>query len=307
MRPVRLLRGELTAEYPVVQATLTRRYTADAVAFIERNKVRPFFLYLPHAMPHKPLAASEEFYKKSGAGLYGDAIAELDWSVGQILAKLQELGLDERTLVIFTSDNGPWFGGSAGGLRGMKGTSWEGGYRVPFIARWPGKIPAGHVNHSPAVTMDIFATALKATGVAAPADRVIDGRDLMPVLTSDAPSPHDVIFGMAARRIACVRDARWKFHVTKPGPGPVQRTPEKWIDPRGPDGVTILAPYEQYQPTDYPGLQTGVEPRAGMLFDLANDPAEQLDVAAQNPDVVARLSKQVEQIAAELNESATGK
>ena len=106
--------------------------------FIERNRDRPFFLYFAHAMPHKPLACSEAFYKKSGAGLYGDVLAELDWSVGQVLARLKELGLDERTLVIFTSDNGPWYGGSTGGLRGMKATTWEGGFRVPCIVRWPG-------------------------------------------------------------------------------------------------------------------------------------------------------------------------
>jgi uncharacterized sulfatase len=302
MRPVKLLRGEQTAEYPVVQATLTRRYTAEAVTFIERNKDRPFFLYLPHAMPHKPLAASEEFYKKSGAGLYGDAVAELDWSVGHVLQKLKELNLDERTLVIFTSDNGPWFGGSSGGLRGMKGTSWEGGYRVPFIARWSGKIPAGHVNHSPAITMDIFATALKAAGVAPPADRVIDGRALMPLLTTDAPSPHEVIFGMAGRRVACVRDARWKLHVVKPGPGPLAGTKDRWIDPRGPDGVTILAPYEQHQPNDHPGVQSGIEPRAMMLFDLQNDPAEQHDVAADHAEIVARLKAHIERIEREVVE-----
>ncbi|NQT13850.1 MAG: sulfatase-like hydrolase/transferase, partial [Planctomycetes bacterium] len=115
MRPVELIDGDKVVEYPVVQATLTKRYTERALRFIQESRDRPFFLYFPHAMPHKPLAASEAFYKKSGAGLYGDVIAELDWSVGQILAKLKELGLDEKTLVIFTSDNGPWFGGSSGG------------------------------------------------------------------------------------------------------------------------------------------------------------------------------------------------
>ena len=141
MRPVRLLDGETEVEYPVVQATLTRRYTERALRFIESNRDRPFFFYFAHAMPHKPLACSEPFYKKSGAGLYGDALAELDWSVGRVLARLKELGLEERTLVLFTSDNGPWYGGSTGGLRGMKATTWEGGYRVPCIARWPGRVP----------------------------------------------------------------------------------------------------------------------------------------------------------------------
>ena len=183
MRPVRLIEGENEVEYPVVQATLTRRYTERALRFIERNRDRPFFLYFAHAMPHKPLACSEAFYKKTGAGLYGDALAELDWSVGQVLARLKALDLDSRTLVVFTSDNGPWFGGSTGGLRGMKSTTWEGGYRVPCIARWPGRLPAGGVCHAPAVMMDVFATALAAAEIQPPKDRVIDGKDLLPLLS----------------------------------------------------------------------------------------------------------------------------
>ena len=143
MRPVQLLDGEKVIEYPVVQGTLTRRYTARALDFLQRNATKPFFFYFAHAMPHKPLATTERFYQKSGAGLYADIMADLDTSVGEVLAKVKELGLDERTLIIFTSDNGPWYGGSSGGLRAMKGGSWEGGYRVPFIARWPGKIPRG--------------------------------------------------------------------------------------------------------------------------------------------------------------------
>ncbi len=145
MRPVRLLDGEKEVEYPIVQATLTRRYTERALRYINRNRDRPFFLYFAHAMPHKPLACSERFYKKSGAGLYGDVMAELDWSVGQVLARVKDLGLEDRTLVIFTSDNGPWYGGSTGGLRGMKSTTWEGGFRVPCIVRWPGRVPTGNV------------------------------------------------------------------------------------------------------------------------------------------------------------------
>src|SRR5215212_1170239 len=181
MRPVQLIDGEKVIEYPVVQATLTKRYTERALKFIERNKEKPFFLYFAHAMPHKPLAASEKYYQKTGAGLYGDVIAELDASVGQVLAKLKELKLDDNTLVVFTSDNGPWFGGSTGGLRGMKGTSWEGGYRVPFIARWPGKIPSNHLSNEPAVMMDLFATALAVAGIEPPMDRVIDGADIRPL------------------------------------------------------------------------------------------------------------------------------
>ncbi len=291
MRPVQVLEGDRRIEYPVVQATLTQRYTARALDFLERNKSRPFLLYFAQMLVHKPLAASEGFYKKSGAGLYGDGLAELDWSVGQVLDKLKQLGLDEKTLVLFTSDNGPFHGGSSGGLRGMKGSSYEGGYRVPLIARWPGKIPAGHVNAAPAVMMDLFATALNATGIPSPPDRVIDGRDIMPLLTSGSKSPHEVIFGHQGARLAVVRDAHWKLHVLAPASRQPMAPDEKWVDPRAPDGVTILAPYEQYHPSAYPGVTTGDAPRPMQLFDLEADPAEQHDVTSQHPDVVARLKK----------------
>lgn len=299
MRPVRLLEGDQPVDYPLVQANLTKRYTARAIDFIRRNQARGFFLYLAHAMPHKPLAASEAFYKKSGAGLYADVMAELDWSVGEVLKALRELGLEENTLVIFTSDNGPYYGGSTGGLRGMKASSYEGGYRTPCIARWPGKIPAGHVNHSPAAMPDLFATTLQAAHIAPPADRVIDGRDLMPQFTSAAASPHEVIIGQLGPRVATVRDARWKLHVLAPHESRawLRDSRERWIDPRAPDGVTILAPYEQYQPHDYPGLTTGDAPAPLQLFDLQADPGEQHDVAAAHPETVARLRKLYDEIA----------
>ena len=292
MRPVQLVEGDAPVEYPVVQANLTRRYTDRALSFIERSKDRPFFLYFAHAMPHKPLAASEAFYKKSGAGLYGDVIAELDASVGEVLAKIKALGLDEKTLVVFTSDNGATFGGSTGGLRGMKGSTYEGGFRVPCIARRPGVIPAGHVTAEPAIMMDLFATVLKSAGVEPPADRKIDGRDIMPLFTGGAKSPHEAILG----NMASIRDARWKLHVLKPGEGLAGvgknlKPGERYLDPRGPDGVTIIAPPEQYGPAEYPGVATGDAPKALQLFDLAADPAEQRDVAAANPEVVARLKR----------------
>ncbi|MBI5686872.1 MAG: sulfatase [Verrucomicrobia bacterium] len=297
MRPVHLLDGERVVEYPVVQATLTERYARRAIRFIEHNKEKPFFLYLPQVMPHKPLACSEESYKKSGNGLYADVLAELDSQIGELFAALKRLKLDERTLVMFTSDNGPWFGGSSGGLRGMKGSSFEGGYRVPFIARWPGRIPAGHHSAEPAVTMDVFVTVLAAAGIAAPADRVLDGRDIMPLLTSSAKSPHEAVFGHQGPRLATVRDARWKLHVLPPNDMRLKLEPDgRWIDPRGPDGVTILAPYEQYQPSDHPGLRSGDASKPMMLFDLQSDPGEQKDVAAEHPDIVARLKTLYDQL-----------
>jgi uncharacterized sulfatase len=301
MRPVQLLYGDRRVEYPVVQATLTKRYTARALDFIERNRRKPFFLYLPHAMPHKPLAVSEDFYGKSGAGLYGDAVMELDWSVGQILEKLKALKLAEKTVVIFTSDNGATFGGSTGGLRGMKSSTYEGGFRVPCLAWWPGKIPAGRVSMQPAVMMDLFATALKVAGVEPPADREIDGRDLLPLFTSDAPSPHTFIFGQKGEPLATVRDTRWKLHVLAPSPGLAGGIkPDKpWVDPRAPDGVTILAPYEQAQPGEHPGRVIGDAAKPMQLFDLEADPGEQRDVAAQHPEIVERLKKAFDEMNAQ--------
>ncbi len=296
MRPVRLLDGEKEIEYPIVQATLTRRFTERALRFIDRNRDRPFFLYFAQAMPHKPLACSEAFYKKSGAGLYGDVMAELDWSVGQVLGRVKELGLDDRTLVIFTSDNGPWYGGSTGGLRGMKSTTWEGGFRVPFIVRWPGRVPAGKTCSALAVTMDLFATVLAAAGVPATPGRTIDGIDLLPILSGKQQKAHDFIIGQQGARPSTVRDARWKLHVLPALDHAALPPGAHWFDPRGPDGVTILAPYEQAHPSQYPGVRTGDTTRAMMLFDLENDPSEQHDVAAQHAQIVTRLKARYEEL-----------
>jgi uncharacterized sulfatase len=289
-------------EYPVVQATLTQRYTEEALAFLTRNKDRPFFLYLAHAMPHKPLACSEKFYGKSGAGLYGDVMAELDWSVGQILTHLQKLGIDENTLVIFTSDNGPWYGGSTGGLRGMKGQHWEGGLRVPFIARWPGRIPAGKANHEPGIMMDVFATTLAATKVAPPKGRTLDGKNLLPVLSGKGKSPHDALFSFRGLDVATVRSGPWKLHLLPPQPPKfkVWKEGEKYVDPRGPDGVRLLAPYEQAHPSQFPGVLTGDPVAKVMLFHLDNDSAEQRNLAEKHPQIVQQLREHAERILAEI-------
>jgi uncharacterized sulfatase len=302
MRPVQLVEDDRVVEYPVVQATLTKRYTQRALSFVERScrDNRPFFLYLAHAMPHKPLAASEDFYTpETPDDLYADVIRELDWSVGQVLSRIRQLGIAGDTMVLFLSDNGPWYGGSTGGLRGMKALTWEGGLRVPMIAWWPGRIPAGRTSDAVAGTIDVLPTILKAVGLTSPDERKIDGRDLWPLLTTpDAESPHQALFGMQGPNLATVRSGRWRLHVRSPGNRPERG--DDWVDPRGPDGVTILAPYEQARPSAYPGSTSGDASKSMMLFDIVSDPAEQKDVSGEHPEVVSRLKGLFDQAAAEV-------
>ncbi|TWT58347.1 Arylsulfatase precursor [Thalassoglobus neptunius] len=308
MFPVQLVEQEEVVEYPVVQATLTQRYTDRAINFITQHQEEPFFLYLPHAMPHKPLAVSDDYYTpETPNDLYGDVIAELDSDVGRLLDTLKKLSLDERTLVIFTSDNGPWYGGCTGGLRGMKGKTWEGGLKVPFIARMPGVIPGQVRNSSIAGTIDLLPTIAALTGAEVPADRTIDGRNILPMLQdSDAPSPHDAIYGMQGQRLATIRSGDWKLHVRNPGPLRFHNLSEKeleeYIDPRGPDGVILLAPFEQARPTEHPGLTTGDAPTEMMLFDLSRDPGEQINVAAKHPQIVKDLLAKFEAVEQEFPE-----
>jgi uncharacterized sulfatase len=210
-----------------------------------------------------------------------------------VLAKVKELGLCDNTLVLFLSDNGPWFGGSTSGLRGMKGASWDGGIRVPLIARWPGRIPAARTSKEVCASIDLFPTLCGLAGASSPAGRTIDGRDIFPLMTSsEARSPHDAVFGMSGADLSIVRSGKWKLHVRTPAPG-FERMDDsaasRWIDPRGPDGVTIIAQHEQARPNHYPGAFTGDTGRAMMLFDMEADPFEQHDVAAANPNVVQRL------------------
>lgn len=299
MHPVELFEADRMIEYPVYQPALTKRYTERAREFIAKSRQRPFFLMLAHAMPHKPLAASEAFYKSTGAGLYADVMAELDWSVGKVVEQLEHLGLADNTLLVFTSDNGPWYGGSTGGLRGMKGQTWEGGLRVPLIARWPGRIPAGHTSQAPAIMMDLFVTALKAAGIDPPTDRVLDGKDIMPLLTSDANSPHQALLGVRGAEPCSIRMGDWKLHVRPPGPArdKLMRPDEPWTDPRAPDGVRIIAPFEQYHPSAHPGITTGDPAAPIMLFNLATDPGEQRNVAEQHPQIVQKLREEFERLA----------
>ncbi len=307
MRPVQIVENERVAVYPVNQTTITRDYTNRAIQFIERNQTKPFFLYLPHAMPHKPLAASEEFYTfETPDDLYSDVIRELDFECGRVFDTLKRLNLEENTLVLFASDNGPWFGGHTAGLRGMKASSFEGGIRVPFIARWPGKIPAGRTCGEIAGVIDVLPTIGGITGIPLPEGRTLDGRDIWPLMTdAAATSPHEAIYSMSGPNLATVRAGQWKLHVRQPALGPPYLDPAiapTWVDPRGPDGVTLMAQFEQNNPSHYPGVRSGEAAVEMMLFDLANDPAEQSNVAAQNPEVVGRLKALFDKMNAEVPE-----
>ena len=263
---VPLMRGDKIIERPADQHTLTKRYTDEAVKYIKEKKDKPFFLYLAHAMPHVPLFASKDFAGKSARGLYGDVIEEIDWSVGEVLKALRDEKLDKNTLVVFTSDNGPWLmfnehGGSAGPLRDGKGSTFEGGMRVPGIAWWPGTVPAGVTTHEMASTMDLFVTAVKLAGGEVPADRPIDGYDILPVLTDKGPSPRDTMFFYRGTKLFAVRHGPWKAHfLTQPAYGAGSK-----------DSPT---------PHDPP-----------LLYHLGRDPGEKTDVAKDNPEVVSRLKE----------------
>lgn len=268
------------------QSRLTTDYTTRAVDFIKRHKQQPFFLYLPHSMPHVPIFVSERFKGKSGQGLYGDVIMEIDWSVGQVLQALKANSVDDNTLLIFTSDNGPWLsygnhGGSAGVLREGKGTSWEGGVRVPFIARWPGHIPAGKVCREPAMTIDLLPTIAALTGGKLP-EHTIDGKDISGLLMkkAGAVSPHDAYFFYWGRDLEGMRSGRWKLYF-----------PHSYRSLAGKGGG------RDGQPTPYQQAKIGLA-----LFDLENDVSETKDVAADHPQVVTRLQVLAERIRGELGD-----
>jgi arylsulfatase A len=203
---------QLVVSAPADQDVLTRDFTLAAQDFIRFNRDHPFFLYLAHAMPHVPIHASENFRGKSEAGLYGDSVQELDWGVGRILDTLDQLGLADKTLVIFSSDNGPWWQGNPGYARGRKLLCFEGGFRVPLIARWPGVIPPETTSCEMSMNFDLFTTCLKLAGVPLPPDRIIDGKDILPVLKGEASSPHVALFYYDTRTLLAVRYQHWKYH-----------------------------------------------------------------------------------------------
>lgn len=276
---------EVTAED---QQTLTRRYTEKAVSFIERHRERPFFLYLPQTMVHVPLFAGEDFAGRSGKGVFADVMMEIDWSVGQIRQTLRRLKLEENTLLIFTSDNGPWLSygnhaGSAGPLREGKGTMFDGGCRVPCLMEWPTVIPAGSVCQQPCMTIDLLPTVAELIGGTLPS-HPIDGRSIRALMLEDAPgaAPHDALYFYWGAELQAVRSGSWKLHF-----------PHKYRTLNGkPGGV-------DGRPAAYENLEIGEA-----LFDLARDPGEQHDVSAQHPDVVKRLRELAEVARDELGDGA---
>jgi arylsulfatase A-like enzyme len=281
-----LLDGDSVARLDPDQSQLTTWYTEHAVSFIERNRARPFFLYVAHAMPHVPLFVSDKFKEKTGS-VYGDVIAEIDWSVGRILDAVSRAGLDEHTLVVFTSDNGPWLSygnhaGSAAPFREGKGTTFEGGVRVPFVARWPGRIPKGSVSAVPTMTIDILPTFAALAETPVPMDRIIDGRDAWSVLSGRrATDPHDALYFYWGTELHAVRSGKWKLHL----PHPYQA-----LEAAGADGV----------PGKYERREIDLS-----LFDLDSDPGESTNVAGANPNVVRSLMVFVERAREDLGDSLT--
>ncbi len=286
--PLPLIERDSTIEHNPDQTQLTAWYTQRAERFIEAHRDEPFFLYVPHTMPHVPLFASEKFRGTTKRGLFGDVVAEIDWSVGRILEALDRHRLSERTLVVFTSDNGPWLtygdhAGRAAPLREGKGTTWDGGVRVPFLARWPGRIPPGSVCDEPAMTIDLLPTVAKLLGVELDPRRTIDGLDIGPLLFDAAPhSPHEVLYFYWGNALEALRAGRWKLHLPheyrslreEPGAG-------------GSPGAYVLKRTET------------------ALYDLSNDPGERHDLAAAHPDVVAKLQSLAEAARADLGDSLT--
>lgn len=262
---VPLLRNGRVIERPAVQSTLTQRYTDEAVNFIREKKNGPFFLYFAHTFPHVPLFASEKFKGKSRAGIYGDTVEELDASVGTVLETIKREGLAEKTIVWFSSDNGPWLtmgdqGGSAGLLREGKGSTWEGGMRVPGIAWWPRHIQPGQTN-SRVSTLDLFPTSLALGGAPLPAHITLDGRDLAPLLFAKKSVPETPFFYYRGETLTACRLGEWKVHfLTQLGYG--------------------AHPAEKHSPP--------------LLFHLGHDPSEKRNIAAAHPDVIARIQAAVQ-------------
>jgi len=288
--PLPLIEGENTIAFLEDQQELTSWYTYKSLEFIEKNQEKPFFLYLAHSMPHVPLFVSDKFAGKSKQGTYGDVMIEIDWSVGEIRKKLEELGLSENTLIIFTSDNGPWlsYGGHAGlqaGLKEGKGTSWEGGIRVPAIFTWPGKIPAGLVQDQAAMTIDILPTLAKLTGSKLP-DLKIDGSDIWPLVLGGKTDLKPYFAYYNKNELQAVIYGKWKLVFPH-----TYRTIPPGTEMRN-DGIPVK--YSQIK------LETP------QLFDLSKDKGETTDISSQNAEILALLNQFADQARADMGDALSG-
>ncbi len=308
MPPLPLYEDAKVIETDPDQGQFTRRITEKAVSFIRRHEAKPFFLYVPHVMPHVPIFASEKFKGRSPHGLYADVVEELDWSVGMILAAVRQAGIDDRTLVLFFSDNGPFLSygnhaGSAAPLREGKLTSFEGGVRVPFIARWPGRVPAARVCDEPLTEMDLKPTVAAWLGAPAPAKKT-DGRDVSDLWfgKEGAVSPHEALVFYAGNELQAVRSGPWKLHFAHPyitvtGEPGRDGKPSNWENMKPAaitqSGIAGIATRHGYQ----------VAEQAEALYDLKADPGESRDVAAAHPEVVERLKKLAEPFRSQLGDS----
>lgn len=299
MPPLPLYEGKDVIETDPDQRLFTRRITEHATSFIDRHREQPFFLYVPHVMPHVPVFASDEFSGRTGRGIYADVIAEIDWSVGEILAALDRHGLAESTIVIFTSDNGPFLSygthaGSAGPLREGKLTAYEGGVRVPCIARWPGQIPAGQISHQPWMSIDLLPT-LTAIADAPQPERTIDGVNVRDVLTGGKADTDRTLLFFSGEQLHAVRRGPWKLHL-----------PHDYITVNGTPGTDGKpAGYAEMEPKSITesGVK-GIASRHGYrveqqplaLYDLGSDPEEQIDVRRQHRQIADELQQLAENV-----------
>jgi uncharacterized sulfatase len=289
MLPCPLFRNEemLQENIGTDQAKLTGLYTREAVRFIKEAKGSPFFLYFAHTFPHQPLYASADFAGRSKAGKFGDAVEEIDWSVGRLMATLRETGADDNTLVFFTSDNGPWFEGSAGPYRGRKGQSYEGGFHVPMIARWPAGLPTGTECREPWMNIDLYPTILSLAGVPLPEDRIVDGRNVLDLIAGrESQSPHDALFFYHYDQLEGIRVGQWKYF----------RRLNRYVWPIPLDAAPI--------PDRLGRSQLGN--RWPLLYNLAIDPGESYNVIDTHPAVAEKLGRILQQWEAEAEKNPGG-
>jgi len=318
-KPISLYRDTKPIETPVVESTLTERYTDEAVKFIKSSKEKPFFLYLAHSFPHLPISTSKRFLGKSDAGLLGDVIETIDWSTGQILKTLEEEGIDKNTIIVFTSDHGPWLNlpdrmfnkygklaygnqdipeyfkgkepevkpyhqGTAGLLRGSKMTTWEGGSRIPCLIRWPSQIPSGQVKDEISNHMDLYATIAKAAGAELPKDRKIDGNNLLSWLKGNESTPDKEMFYFRLNVLQAVRQGKWKLRYGR----------DEIIDNQN---DLLVTRYGKYAHLDDTGPNDELKQE---LYNLSIDPSEKYNVAEENPEITSRLMSRLKEFANEI-------